>query len=103
MVEPGLLLWALNDGRDRPWRECQHLYLPVPFSVTFAPWRIDSVRSAIARKLKLEVRVWHSWLYTTAFWLVPPLVAVGHIFLGDWLTATLATVAHKSEEYAVED
>lgn len=35
--------------------------------------------------------------------LVPLPVAIGHIFLGGWLTATLVTVTHTAEEYAVED
>lgn len=56
-VEPALWLWAPDDGRDRPWRKFQHLYWPLPFSLTFALWRIDSVRTAIAKKLKLEVRL----------------------------------------------
>lgn len=54
-VEPALWLWAPDDGRDRPWRKFQHLYWPLPFSLTFLLWRIDSVRTAIGKKLKLEV------------------------------------------------
>lgn len=54
-VEPALWLWAPDDGRDRPWRKFQHLYWPLPFSLTFLLWRIDSVRTAITKKLTLEV------------------------------------------------
>ncbi|CAM9334113.1 unnamed protein product [Scytosiphon promiscuus] len=102
MVEPALWLWAPDDGRDRPWRKFQHLYWPLPFSLTFALWRIDSVRTAIAKKLKLEgaLLALHYCLLAT---LVPLPVAIGHIFLGGWLTATLVTVTHTAEEYAVED
>lgn len=35
--------------------------------------------------------------------LVPLPVAIAHIFLGGWLTATIVTVTHTAEEYAVED
>ena len=35
--------------------------------------------------------------------LVPLPVAIGHVFLGGWLTATIVTVTHTAEEYAVED
>lgn len=35
--------------------------------------------------------------------LVPLPVAIGHVFLGGWLTATLVTVTHTAEEYAAED
>lgn len=35
--------------------------------------------------------------------LVPLPVAIGHILLGGWLTATLVTVTHTAEEFAVED
>lgn len=55
-VEPALWLWAPDDGRDRPWRKFQHLYWPLPFSLTFLLWRIGSVKTAISQKLKLEVR-----------------------------------------------
>lgn len=55
-VEPALWLWAPDDGRDRPWRKFQHLYWPLPFSLTFLLWRIGSIKTAISEKLKLEVR-----------------------------------------------
>lgn len=55
-VEPALWLWAPDDGRDRPWRKFQHLYWPLPFSLTFLLWRIGSIKTAISQKLKLEVR-----------------------------------------------
>ena len=35
--------------------------------------------------------------------LVPLPVAIAHIFLGGWLTATIVTVTHTAEEYAVAD
>lgn len=35
--------------------------------------------------------------------LVPLPVAIGHIFLGGLLTATIVTVTHTAEEYVVED
>lgn len=54
-MEPALWLWAPDDGRDRPWRKFQHLYWPLPFSLTFLLWRIDSVKTAITKKLTLEV------------------------------------------------
>lgn len=59
-VEPALWLWAPDDDRDRPWRRFQHFYWPVPFAFTFLLWRIDSIRTAFAKKLKLEVKSWPS-------------------------------------------
>lgn len=102
MVEPALWLWAPDDTRDKPWRKFQHLYWPLPFSLTFLLWRIDSVRTALKKGLKLEgaLLALHYALLTT---LVPLPVAIGHIFLGGWLTATIVTVTHTAEEYAVED
>lgn len=35
--------------------------------------------------------------------LIPLPVAIGHILLGGWLTATIVTVTHTSEDYVVED
>lgn len=55
-MEPALWLWAPDDTRDKPWRKFQHLYWPLPFSLTFLLWRIDSVRTALKKGLKLEVR-----------------------------------------------
>lgn len=33
--------------------------------------------------------------------LVPLPVAIGHVFLGGWLTATIVTVTHTAEEFSV--
>ncbi|CBJ31246.1 Fatty acid desaturase [Ectocarpus siliculosus] len=101
-IMPPFWLWAPKHRRDRPWRKFQHLYWPLPFSLTFLLWRIDSVRTAIAKKLKLEggLLALHYCLLAA---LVPLPVAIGHIFLGGWLTATLVTVTHTAEEYAAED
>lgn len=35
--------------------------------------------------------------------LVPLPVAIGHVFLGGWLTATIVTVTHTAEEFSVGD
>lgn len=35
--------------------------------------------------------------------LVPLPVAIGHVFLGGWLTATIVTVTHTAEEFSVKD
>ncbi|CAN0369678.1 unnamed protein product, partial [Discosporangium mesarthrocarpum] len=102
MVEPALWLWTPDSERDRSWRKYQHLYWPLPFSLTFLLWRIDSVRTAIAKKLKLEgslLAVHYALLGS----LVSLPVAVGHIFLGGLLTATLVTVTHTAEEYVLDD
>lgn len=34
--------------------------------------------------------------------LVPLPVAIGHVFLGGWLTATIVTVTHTAEEFSVK-
>eukprot|EP00903_Cladosiphon_okamuranus_P014267 g13251.t1 len=101
IVEPALWLWAPDDERDRPWRKFQHLYWPLPFSLTFLLWRIGSVKTAISQKLKLEgaFLLAHYCLLAA---LVPLPVAIGHIFLGGWLTATIVTVTHTAEEFSVK-
>lgn len=35
--------------------------------------------------------------------LVPLPVAIGHVFVGGWLTATIVTVTHTAEEFSVKD
>ncbi|CAM9407559.1 unnamed protein product [Ectocarpus sp. 13 AM-2016] len=102
IVEPALWLWAPDDGRDRPWRKFQHLYWPLPFSLTFLLWRFGSVKTAISEKLKLEgalLALHYCWLLA----LVPLPVAIGHVFVGGWLTATIVTVTHTAEEFSVKD
>ncbi|CAM9799091.1 unnamed protein product [Pylaiella littoralis] len=102
IVEPALWLWAPDDSRDRPWRKFQHLYWPLPFSLTFLLWRIGSVKTAIFEKLRLEgVRLALHYVLLAA--LVPLPVAIGHVFLGGWLTATIVTVTHTAEEFSVGD
>ncbi|CAM9679190.1 unnamed protein product [Ascophyllum nodosum] len=99
MVEPAMWLWAPDDGRDRPWRRFQHLYWPVPFSLMFLIWRIDSIRAVVAKNLKLEA-AFLALHYCLLGALVPLPVAIGHIMFGGWLSATIVTVTHTAEEYA---
>eukprot|EP00752_Nemacystus_decipiens_P009931 g8858.t1 len=102
IVEPALWLWAPDDRRDRPWRRFQHLYWPLPFSLTFLLWRVGSIKTAISQKLKLEGALLFAH-YCLLAALVPLPVAVGHVFLGGWLTATIVTVTHTAEEFSVKD
>jgi hypothetical protein len=50
MVEPALYLWPPTAERDKPWRKFQHLLWPIPYSITFALWRFDSIRNVIDNK-----------------------------------------------------
>ncbi|CAM9890893.1 unnamed protein product, partial [Hapterophycus canaliculatus] len=101
IVEPALWLWAPDDGRDRPWRKFQHLYWPLPFSLTFLLWRIGSIKTVISEDLKVE-GAFLALHYCLLAALVPLPVAIGHVFLGGWLTATIVTVTHTAEEFSVK-
>merc|ERR1719217_344544 len=46
-LEPALYLWQPDPKNDSPVRKFQHLYWPIPFSVLFLYWRLDSVRDAL--------------------------------------------------------
>jgi fatty acid desaturase len=101
MVEPAIWLWAPDSARDRPWRRFQHLFFPLAFSLTFAIWRIDSVKTVIREKLWVEGAAL-AFHYAALLWAVGPMLAFSHIFIAGAFTATMVTVTHTSEELLTE-
>ncbi|CAN0306112.1 unnamed protein product, partial [Phaeothamnion confervicola] len=101
MVEPLLYLWPPSQDREMPYRGLQHIYWPLPFSLTFLVWRVASVITAYKKRLGAEGACL-ALHYALLAVLVPWPVAVGHVFIGGLLTATLVTVTHTAEEYLLD-
>jgi len=98
MVDPALYLWAPSAENDNPLvRKIQHLYWPIPYSLLFAIWRIDSIKVAWQRKLWGEFgRL--GLHYAGLALLFPVSVLVPAVFVSGLLTATIVTVSHVSED-----
>jgi len=97
-LDPFLNLWAPDPSRDvNKWRKFQHVYWPLPFSILFLYWRFDSI------KYVLQAKKWGEAARLAAHWaLYAAMVPVGTLFSSGWLsgflTATIVTVTHQSEE-----
>jgi len=97
-LDPFLNLWAPDPSRDvNKWRKFQHVYWPLPFSILFLYWRFDSI------KYVLQAKKWGEAARLAAHWaLYAAMVPVGTLFSSVWLsgflTATIVTVTHQSEE-----
>mmetsp|Transcript_47851 Transcript_47851/g.108585 ORF Transcript_47851/g.108585 Transcript_47851/m.108585 type:complete len:490 (+) Transcript_47851:99-1568(+) len=98
MVDPALYLWAPNKENDNPIvRKIQHWYWPIPYSLLFAIWRIDSIKVTFQRKLWGEFG--RLGLHYAALGLLFPWqVLLPAVFLSGLLTATIVTVSHVSED-----
>ena len=81
-----------------PWmRKNQHWIWPLPFSILFLYWRYDSIRYTLAAKK------WGQVARLAAHWaafslLVNPVTLFLSIWLSGFITATIVTVTHQSEE-----
>jgi len=96
-TDPALFLWAPDPKNDVPWRKYQGMYLPAPMSLLFLIWRYDSIRVAIERrdvKEMLGLALHYAFMFT----FVSPLTFLGAIFISGFMTATITTVTHQSEE-----
>jgi len=98
-LDPFIHLWEPDPNKDpHPWlRAKQHWFWPLPYSILFWYWRIDSVRYSIAaKKWGQAARLAVHW---AAFLSVVPAAT---LFLSIWLsgliTATIVTVTHQAEE-----
>ncbi|KAL3902964.1 MAG: hypothetical protein SGPRY_011859, partial [Prymnesium sp.] len=97
-LEPVLHLWQPDPKNDMQWmRKWQHIYWPLPYSILFWYWRIDSIRFVLKHKK------WGEAARLAAHWsLFAALVPLHHIFFSVWLsgllTAVIVTVTHQSEE-----
>jgi len=96
-TDPALFLWAPDPKNDAPWRKWQGAYLPLPMSFLFLIWRVDSIRVAIERKDVKEM-VGLAAHYAFMFYFVSPLTFLGAMFISGFMTATITTVTHQSEE-----
>ena len=98
MSDPFFYLWAPDPARDSKWRRLQHLYVLPVYSILFALWRFNSLKTVHTLKLhKTEgPLILLNYLWMALF--LPPAVAIGHIFLAGVMTATIVTVSHQTEE-----
>lgn len=96
-LEPLLFLWAPDPKNDSRLRAIQHLYWPLPFSLLFIIWRVDSLRVAFGQRLWGEAArlVAHWAIFMT---LVPTKLLLLSVWLSGLLTATIVTATHQSEE-----
>ena len=97
MSDPFLFLWPPDPSRDADHRSKQHLYALPVYSILFALWRYNSLRVVRANRLwreALPIALNYAWLALC----LPPVVAVGHVFLAGLFTATIVTVTHQTEE-----
>jgi len=97
-LDPFLFLWQPSPENDNPGlRKWQHLYWPLPYSILFLYWRIDSIRHVFKSKRWAEATrlAAHYALYLT---MVPALPLFFSVWLSGLLTATIVTVTHQSEE-----
>ena len=73
------------------------MYLPLPMSMLFLIWRFDSIRVAIERKDVREM-LGLAAHYAFMFYFISPLTFLGAMFISGFMTATITTVTHQSEE-----
>lgn len=97
-LEPFVHLWQPPPALDvNKWRKFQHIYWPLPFSILFYYWRIDSIKYVLkAKKWGEAIRLAMHWaIFAT---LVPLRTLLLSIWLSGFLTATIVTVTHQNEE-----
>jgi len=102
MQEPFFFLRPPSEsGREDSWsRKWQHLYGYPLYMVTFALWRVDSIRSVWRRKDWTEAAV----LAANYAWLacLPPAVALGSVLVSGFLVGAIVSATHQSEEIMEE-
>ena len=99
MSDPFFFLWPPDPMRDSQFRGSQHLYALPVYSILFALWRFNSIKTVAAhgRRLwpqALALGVNYLWMGAC----LPLPVAVGHILLSGLMTATIVTVSHQAED-----
>ena len=102
MSDPFFFLWAPDPERDSRWRPVQHLYAPLVFSSLFALWRVNSLRTL--HNLRLHASPEAALIALNYAWMaacLPLSVAIGHVLLAGFFTATIVTASHQSEELIV--
>jgi fatty acid desaturase len=101
-LEPAIYLWQPDPKKDSWLRNFQHIYWPIPFSVLFLYWRLDSIKYVLKHKKYNEaVRLALHWGAYSA--LLPFKTLMLGIWLSGLLTATIVTVTHQSEEIFINE
>jgi fatty acid desaturase len=95
--DPFFYFWAPDPRLDSKWRHLQHLYALPVYSILFALWRFNSLKTV------REMRLWNEAApialnYAWMALFLPVGVAVGHVFLAGAIAATIVTVSHQAEE-----
>lgn len=107
-TEPAIFIYPPSPEKDTPIRKFQHFYLPLPMSLLFMIWRLDSAKLCIKdafnnfkRKTQWESlsQIIH---YSFMLTFVPIPVFLGQLFFAGLMTATIVTVTHQSEELFFE-
>jgi len=97
MSDPFFFLWPPDPARDSKWRSLQHLYALPVYSILFALWRFNSLRTVVIGRLYAQGAAMacnYLWMATC----LPPSVAVGHVLVAGAVAATIVTVSHQAEE-----
>ena len=107
-TDPALYVYPPSPNRDSFLRKFQHLYLPLPLSLLFIIWRVDSAKLCVEdalkgfkRKTQLE-SIFQLIHYTIMATFVPIPVFLGQLLLAGVMTAIIVTVTHQSEEMLYE-
>ncbi len=101
-LEPAIYLWQPDPKIDSWLRKYQHLYWPVPFSVLFLYWRLDSIKYVLKwKKWNEAARLAVHWAAFCAF--LPARAVLLGVWLSGLITATIVTVTHQSEEIFIND
>ena len=74
----------------------QHLYILPVYSILFALWRFNSIKTIHAFKLHKSEGVLVALNYLWMGCFLPLPVAVGHVFLAGVMTATIVTCVSKA-------
>lgn len=99
MSDPFFYLWAPAPGADRRSRRLQHVYTPFVYSILFALWRFNSLRAL--RNVRGLWKVDGPLIAINYLWMaifLPLPVAVGHVLLAGFMSATIVTSTHQTEE-----
>jgi len=103
MSDPFFYFWPPDPKHDSRLRPLQYLYFPALYSILFALWRVNSLRT-----VKATPRLWRSeglpiaLNYAWMLFLLPAGVAVGHVFLAGLISALIVTVTHQAEDMFTE-
>mmetsp|Transcript_15741 Transcript_15741/g.22387 ORF Transcript_15741/g.22387 Transcript_15741/m.22387 type:complete len:234 (-) Transcript_15741:160-861(-) len=102
-TDPFLFTWAPDPKHDSPLRKIQHWIFYIPFSFMFALWRVDTMKvivEAVEQKRPDAKKELWSLLahYAILLTLIPFNVWVPAVFISGFLSATIVTPTHQSEE-----